>query len=179
MNFEERIANLETELRRVKLDAEKRNFTHTHRDDTFFIAPTFPDLNRIRVQPPAIGFVQFDEVYVEGVNVDENGTPTPAPILQLRPSARYFVLTYPPKIKISTLTLLDEKGHAQNLGVTGIYQPSAGLTGSVVYFDQDLDYTENNFSVGFREDDIVSATIEISFKANDINFVFQPFFSFR
>lgn len=147
-SLEQRIFDLEVELKRLKLDANKRKFTKFSKDDTIFIARTFPDLNRIRVEPPAFGFVQFEEAYVEGVSVDENGVPSPEGILQLRPCARYFVLTYPPTIKITTLSLIDEKGHAQNLGVIGIYQPSAGIRGSVVYFDQDTPYDENYFSVG-------------------------------
>ena len=105
MNLEDRVSALETALNRVQLDANKRQFTQFNRDDTIFIARTFPDLNRIRVQPPAFGYVQYEEAYVEGVNVDENGVPSPEPILQLRPCARYFVLTYPPKIKINTFRI--------------------------------------------------------------------------
>ncbi len=131
--------------------AGRTAWAHNDKESPFIIANTYDDLQRIMVKPPAMGFVRFQRK-VEAIVVYDDVTHLPKSITDkavLVPCARYFVLTYPPAPKLDFLTMRDVEGHEQ-VWSTKIYQPSAGLSGSLVYFDDGIPLEESTIGTGVQ-----------------------------
>ena len=146
--MEKRIQSLETELQKLQKRSGRSAWAYNDTETPFIIANTYDDLQRIKVAPPAMAWVRYQRKVEAVVTYDDLGRPTDIQDkVILVPASRYFVLTYPPAPKLDSLTMRDIDGH-EVTWETQIYQPSAGLSGAQVYFDQGIQGDLNTMKVG-------------------------------
>jgi len=100
------------------------------------------------MQPPApaLGFIEVVEQVISYPTYDEAGNVIGyEEASQYVPAARYFIRSYPPIPKVDFLKMPVQDAREVTWS-TKIYQPSAGISGAVVYFDQDIKVTDVSFS---------------------------------
>lgn len=112
-------------------------------------ARTLDELFRINAPAPAFGYVEFAVTITTVVTRDPDTNQAIEFIEEktYRPWAAYFVRTYPPPPMINKLLMPVADGGVQQWN-TKIYQPSAGVSGALVYFDQDIPMLEATIGVG-------------------------------
>jgi hypothetical protein len=135
---------------KAEQEGRHNSFKLQPKDQFFYRAKTYDELQRIQADPPAFGFVEFGRTIDTIAIYDGDVFTGYEEVESLYPIAKYFVRTYPPAPKMNKLVMPVSNGGGQVEWSTKIYQPSAGASGSIVYFDQGIPLEQSTFGVGVK-----------------------------